>query len=123
MSPRSEEYLESARARLAMLDDASPADHPVGAIGLAYYAMLNAARAALSERDRNARTHRGTWHLLHEEFVATGQLDEALVNEAQRVQSTREAADYDAEQISPEDAEAAVAHARRFVAAIEDLIG
>jgi uncharacterized protein (UPF0332 family) len=36
-----------------------------GAVSAAYYAMLYAARAALSERDEYARTHRGAWHLFH----------------------------------------------------------
>jgi integrase len=33
---------------------------------------LFAARAALSERDQDAKTHRGTWSLFHQEFVAGG---------------------------------------------------
>jgi uncharacterized protein (UPF0332 family) len=46
----------SAAAR-ALVD----AGHAATAVSTAYYAMLYAARAALSERDVNARTHAGTW--------------------------------------------------------------
>jgi uncharacterized protein (UPF0332 family) len=72
------------------------ADDPSAAVSLAYYAMLYAARAALSERDLSARTHAGTWHELRREFVDTGELDEELVARAQRTQPEREQADYDA---------------------------
>jgi len=59
--------VKTARAALA-LDSAS-------AVSLADYAEINAARAALSERDAYARTHGETWHLFREEFVKSGQFD------------------------------------------------
>src|SRR3954451_16725309 len=45
--------------------------HAATAVSTAYYAMLYAARAALSERDRHARSHAGTWGLFREEFALT----------------------------------------------------
>ena len=42
------------------------------AVSLAYYAMLYAARAALSEEDAYAKTHVGTWGLFRETFVVPG---------------------------------------------------
>lgn len=87
----------------------------------AYYASLNAARAALSEHHRHARTHGGratssassSW---------TGRLDQRRAGEAAPLQKQREAADYEAVRPSPEDAAAAVAAAERFVAAVQALL-
>ena len=89
---------------------------------LAYYAMLNAARAALSEEDKNARTHKGTWDLFHEAFVATGRIDPELAHAARATQRTREAADYDARAVPQGEAQALVTLAERFVAAVDEAL-
>lgn len=123
MSPRSEEFAEQARKRLAALATIDPAAHPEAAVSLAYYAMLYAARAALSERDRYARTHKGTWQLTRELLVAGGELDEELVAAAQRLQATREAGDYQAVTPTTDQARRAVGLARDFVAAVERRFG
>lgn len=96
---------------------------PARAASSAYYAMLYAARAALSEEDRHARTHRGTWHLFREEFVLPGRFDEALLEAAQEAQELREEGDYAAKPPSSEDAAEAVDHAERFVATVAALLG
>ena len=83
------------------------------ALSGAYYAMLYAIRAALSERDVYAKTHRGAWNEFGR-FVATGEFDGDLVAAAQRVQSQREDADYDA-WLVPRDEAAARDRARRDV--------
>ena len=57
MSPRSEEFLEQARERLDDARKILPLVHPAVVVTTAYYAMLNAARAALSEHGR-ARSQR-----------------------------------------------------------------
>jgi uncharacterized protein (UPF0332 family) len=95
--------------------------HAAVAVSTAYYAMLYAARAALSERDRHARSHTGTWALFREEFVLTGEFDEELAQAAQRAQARREASDYAAESFELSEAEQIVATAERFVAAVEAL--
>jgi hypothetical protein len=51
--------------------------------------MLYAARAALSERDRLARSHAGTWALFREEFVLTGEFEADLAQAAQCAQARR----------------------------------
>jgi uncharacterized protein (UPF0332 family) len=51
-------------------------------VSAAYYAMLYAARAALSEQDRYAKTHSGTWTLFRETFVRDGRFDPALARAA-----------------------------------------
>jgi len=93
------------------------------AISNAYYAMLYAARAALSEEDRYAKTHSGTWNLFRETFVETGRFDRGLLSAARAQQRPREGADYDAEQFSREQAANALELAETFVAAVSGLIG
>jgi predicted nucleotidyltransferase len=78
MSPRSKEFMDGARERLAAARTNLDANLPYVAVGLAYYAMLYAARAALSEEDRYAKTHSGTWTLFRELFVQTGGVDPAV---------------------------------------------
>jgi uncharacterized protein (UPF0332 family) len=93
------------------------------AASLAYYGLLYAARAALSEEDRRAKTHRGTWDLYWQTFVATGRFDQALAIEARQIQSLRELSDYEAMRPSMEDAERVVGLTERFVEAVGELIG
>jgi len=78
MSPRSEEFMEQARERLSDAQKILGLVHPVVALNTAYYAMLNAARAALSERGEHAKTHSGTWTLFSATFVAPGEFDQSL---------------------------------------------
>lgn len=121
MSPRSKELLARAREGIASAQLQLSGGHAATAVSTAYYAMLYAARAALSERDRNARSHAGTWGLFREEFIVTGQFDADLAQEAQRAQSRREASDYAAETFELVEAQQLVATAERFVAAVERL--
>ena len=89
MSPRSEEFMVQARERAQAAGEILADKHLEVAVSVAYYAMLNAARAALSEDDAHARTHRGTWHLFHGRYVSTGAFDESLHSLATNAQQTR----------------------------------
>lgn len=122
MSPRSEEFMAGARERLTDARTVLDAGGTSGVVGLAYYAMLYAARAALSEEDRNAKTHVGIWNLFHETFVATGRFDRALTAAARETQKIREGADYDALMVPQEQADQIVALAERFVSAIDEML-
>lgn len=122
MSPRSQEYVASAVARLRTARGAMHED-PAGAISAAYYAVLYAARAALSESDRYAKTHGGAWHLFYEQFVAPGRFDSDLYRAASRMQAQREAVDYDAFAPPERTARELVEVAERFVAAVRELLG
>ena len=93
MNPRSDELLSRAHEGLAAARTLVAAAHAATAISTAYYAMLYAARAALSERDRNARSHAGTWAAFREEFVLAGAFPADLVTAARRAQARREASD------------------------------
>jgi uncharacterized protein (UPF0332 family) len=121
VSPRSEEFLGSAVARLATAQAALSLD-PASSVSLAYYAVIYAARGALSERDSYAKTHRGTWHLFREKFVNTGLFDPELAGAAASLQRQREEADYDAARPSEDEAAAALDTAERFVAAVQALL-
>ena len=118
MSPRSTEFLDAAHRRLAGARRIMDVD-PGGAVSAAYYAMLYAARAALSERDLYAKTHGGTWHLFRETFVLEDQFDGALAAAAQKTQPDRERADYEAWAATDADAKAIVELAARFIVAVE----
>lgn len=122
MSPRSLEFMEQARERLTAARDAFDAMHPGVAVSVAYYAMFYAARAALSEDDANARTHRGTWNLFRERYVETDAFDDALYRLAQRAQTAREGADYEAITPSKRDSEEYVGGAADFIAAVERML-
>lgn len=93
------------------------------AVSAACYAALYAARAALSEQDRHARTHRGTWHIFRERFVDAGAFDEQLHSLAQQAQTAREGGDYEAITPDPRKAEMFVSGARDSVAAVEHMLG
>lgn len=112
----------SARDRLRAADAAAQGGFAAVAVSAAYYAVLYAARALLSESELNAKTHAGTWSLFAEHFVAPGVFDRDLYASARRLQELRERADYDAGDPAPDEATAAVADARRFVDAVDDLL-
>lgn len=121
MSPRSEEFLDAARRKLAAATAALRAD-PATAVSSAYYAMLYGARAALSERDVYAKAHAGTWHEFRRCFVETGQFDGELAAAARGVQPERERADYDAWAAPAEEARRVIELARAFLTSIEDAV-
>lgn len=121
MSPRSNEFLQAARRRLAAAEVVVEED-PSTALSAAYYAMLYAARAALSERDTSAKTHKGTWHEFREAFVESGEMDATLAAEVQKIQPEREQADYDAWFAPAGEARRTIDLAHSFMAAVEALL-
>jgi uncharacterized protein (UPF0332 family) len=92
------------------------------AVSDAYYAMLYAARAALSEEDLYAKTHKGTWDLFWQTFATSGRFDEGLASDARATQKDRENTDYNARPLDAEGAGRVVDLADRFVAAIEEML-
>lgn len=122
MSPRSEELLDGAKEALRGARGALDADAPARAASSAYYAMLYAARAALSERDLNARTHGGTWQLFREQFVVAGSFDAQRLKAAQDAQDLRELGDYRGRQPSAERAREVLDQAEEFVKAVEAML-
>lgn len=122
MSPRSVEFMDQARDRAATAREILALGHLEAAVSAAYYAMLYAARAALSESDEYARTHGGTWHLFHERYVTTGAFDQHLHAMAQGAQRTREQGDYEAITPDRDEAERLVDGAADYIAAVERML-
>lgn len=122
MSPRSNELYERAERRLQTARLALDAGDPSAAVSLAYYAMLFAARAALSEEDQHARTHRGTWYLFRERLVKTGRVERELGEAPAALQGLREDADYGADIPSGEKATTVIDTAGRFLTAVRDAV-
>lgn len=123
MSPRSQEFMDQARDRLAPAREVLAAGHLEGAVSAAYYAMLYATRAALSEEDEYARTHGGTWNLFRNRYVVTEAFDEQLFSRAHSAQEAREGADYEAVRPEPDTAREIVDDAADFIAAVERMLG
>ncbi|MFL5900829.1 MAG: HEPN domain-containing protein [Solirubrobacterales bacterium] len=123
MSPRSEEFMVQARDRAVAAKELLAAGHLEPAVSVAYYAMLNAARAALSEDDQHSRTHRGTWHLFRERYVVTDAFDEKLYTLAINAQGARERGDYEAVTPSSAEAKEIVDGVDTFVVAVEHMLG
>jgi len=122
LSARSEEYLEDAREHLSAARLALNAELANPAISAAYTSMLNVARAALSEEDMFARTHKGTWHLFHQTFVLEGGFDAQLHKRAAGAQNDRVDADYGGRSLGLAKAREAVALAETFLAGVERLL-
>jgi uncharacterized protein (UPF0332 family) len=122
MSPRSQEFMDQARDRAAAAAEMLVADHLEAAVSAAYYSMLYAARAALSEQQEHARTHRGTWNLFRTRYVVTDAFDAELFTLAQHAQAAREGGDYEAVRPSREEADRYVSGASNFIAAVSRML-
>lgn len=122
MSPRSDELLASAREWLSIAEAALKTGFPAGAAAEAYYAIAYAARAALSEDDRNAKTHRGIWSLFAELYVKTGRFDASVYQAARSAEERRRDVHYEGVLPSEGEGRKAVEDARRFIEAIEKLL-
>jgi uncharacterized protein (UPF0332 family) len=120
---RTREYLALAHQKLGTSRMALETGDRASAVSLAYYVAFNAARACLSEADLFARTHPGTWHLFHHTFVASGRFDSELAARARAIEEPRLAADYYAVSPAEDDTEQIVGDAKRFLAAVEELLG
>ena len=118
---KAERALEEAR--LLLREEATE-----GACNRAYYAMHDAAHAALHAGGYETahgiiKTHHGLIAEFGRQIVQGGKLDSALGRDFNRVQTIRLAADYSCEPPPLGDAKAAVEKAEAFVAAVRALIG
>lgn len=93
------------------------------AVSRAYYAMLDAARAALSERDLYAKTHKGTWQLFSREFIKSGEIGAHWSERAAQAKELREGGDYEAVRPAAEIAADVVTWAEELVALITNKFG
>lgn len=123
MSPRSAELFAAARKALVSAQILLEAGQPEKAAAMGYFAMFEAARAALSERDQYARTHRGVLHLLRESFVLREGFPKELHRAAQTAREQREDAHYGAAGAGAPEAAETVDAAERFLAEVERRVG
>lgn len=118
MRPRSAELLASAREWLATAEAALRSGFPAGAGAESYYAIFYAARAALSEDDRHAKTHHGTWSLFGELYVLPGRFPLDVYRAARSAEERRSDVHYEGVAISDREGREAVEDARRFIEAV-----
>ncbi|MDB5824420.1 MAG: hypothetical protein JWR21_3124 [Herminiimonas sp.] len=116
---KSERALRGAR----LLLDAGEIE---GACNRAYYAMYDAAHAALMSEHQDdykvTKTHSGLIAAFGMHIVATGKLPRELGRTLNEVEQVRLLADYTGEEISVFQATKAVGQAEAFVLAIRELL-
>jgi predicted nucleotidyltransferase/HEPN domain-containing protein len=127
---RTREYLDEAGEHLRLAQAGLEIGTWNPAVVAAYDVVVDAARAVQSEADRFARSHGGTWHLVHELLVETGRMAPELHASAHALLARRMYALYgpmDANKPwtpeTPESARQAVEAAERFLHAVEELVG
>lgn len=119
------ELMDKASRALAsarLLLDAGDTD---GACNRAYYAMFDAARAALAVADDEgmiAKTHSGLISAFSLRFVRTAEIPVELGKALNAVSELRQAGDYTGLTMPKDKAAWAVTRAEAFVAAIEQLV-
>jgi len=123
VSERTEEYLRDARGALAMARAGLEIGEQNQAIARAYDAMFLMARAALSEEDRFARTHDGTWHLHHDLLVKPGRFPADLHRRARTAEKWQYQVDYESGRYTFDQGRETVELAERFLAATVELLG
>lgn len=114
---KAEETLASARVMLDL-------GYAGGACNRAYYAMFDAARAALRTKGLGGRikTHSGVINLFSLQFIKDGPLASDFGQLFKQAEKARYGADYLDEPVLIENAELAVANAEIFLATIAVLI-
>ena len=119
----SQSFLESAKGRLhaaqVLIDSGEYRD----SISRSYYAVLDAADAALIAKGFTPRSHEGSIALFGAHFVKKGLVDKDFGALFKRMSKIRKSADYDRETaFTKDDAEYWFKLARDFVDTIENLL-
>lgn len=90
-----------------------------GACNRAYYAMFDAARAALVASGRDVgKTHKGVLHAFSEHLVKSGLYSKELGRQLKQAETRRYVADYEESPVEITDAKDMVEQAETFVASI-----
>jgi uncharacterized protein (UPF0332 family)/predicted nucleotidyltransferase len=124
MKPRSWQRFEKAMERVAFAERGLEwGDDPSGVVSTAYYGMVYAGSAALSEEDLHPRTHAGHWHEFRRVFVDTDRLGKDVAMMAASARKARQDADYTPAKPDPTTVEITVRDSRRFLEAVGSLLG
>ncbi len=120
-------YIAKAEAALSGARLLLCADDADGACSRAYYAMFDAAHAALfafgvEQITAPIKTHNGLVALFGQRFVLAGHVSAEHGEALNKVQRFRQLADYSGDPVGLENANWAVEQAEAFVAAIRGLI-
>jgi uncharacterized protein (UPF0332 family) len=118
------DYLSKARRAIASARLLLADGDREGACNRAYYAMYDAAHAALLHADSSlnpasTKTHRGLIAAFSEQLVKTGRLTAEIGRSLNQVERVRLLADYTGEEVDVEKAQWAVNKAEAFIAAVE----
>lgn len=91
-----------------------------GACNRAYYAMFDAARAALLISEHEVgKTHKGVLSAFSEHLVKNGRLPKEMGRLLKHAETFRYVADYEGGSVEPSDARTMVKQAETFVAAMQ----
>jgi uncharacterized protein (UPF0332 family) len=91
-----------------------------GACNRAYYAMFDAARAALLASGHEVgKTHKGVLNAFSEHLVKNGRLPKEMGRLLKHAETFRYIADYEGGSVEPSDAHTMVEQAKTFVAAMQ----
>jgi uncharacterized protein (UPF0332 family) len=91
-----------------------------GACNRAYYAMFDAARAALLASGHEVgRTHRGVLTTFSDHLVKNGPMSKQTGRLLKRAEAFRYVADYESDRVALSDAREMVGQAEAFVAAVQ----
>ena len=120
-------YISKARRTLSAARSLLRDGDTEGACNRAYYAMYNAAHAALLAAKVDApaggyKTHNGLIAAFGRHLVLGGQVDAAMGRALNEVQRLRQIADYVGDPPALEDATWAVEQAGAFVAAMQAMV-
>jgi uncharacterized protein (UPF0332 family) len=123
-----EALLEKADRALASADILLREGDAEGACNRSYYAMFNAARAALilvaaPAEVTEGKTHNGLHSAFNQYLVKPGHIPQALGAEFRRAERLRQVSDYLGDPIEPEKAGLTLNHAREFVEKIKSDLG
>ena len=96
---------------------------PEATINRGYYAVFQAARAALLTEGESPDTHSGVIRRFGYHFVRTGKVSDEVGSILTTAQSTEGEADYEAfSDFGREEADELVGKARRFIEAVEEQV-
>ena len=96
---------------------------PEATINRGYYAVFQAARAALLTEGESPDTHSGVIRRFGYRFVRTGKVSDEVGSTLTTAQSMRGVADYEAfSDFGREEADELVGKARRFIEAVEEQV-
>jgi uncharacterized protein (UPF0332 family) len=118
-----EEFLAQMDGALAEAEILLESDRPPGTISRAYYAIYYGACALLAARGVQPKSHQGAIHLLSQEYVRPGRLEQETLDLFTQARRLRLSGDYGPfQRATPEAAARAVLWARQFAERVRQVL-